>query len=217
MAYKWVDWARPRRTPAIRFSRCRRSYSSAQELRPVPVTASLARGSSRRATLVEGTLDSTPRTRYQFAARTRKGSCTTLAHSRKSCACKKRAEKRTMMLSRARPLALRTLTRQQRALSAAPQPVYEPHVVLHQCRIRVRAETEPAGYFKTTRHAAAATPEQLDAVRRCRRDARTARRRRCAARIATRLTRPRKRRSPSRRSTRTAASWSTPSSTPTAL
>ena len=37
-----------------------------------------------------------------------------------------------MMLSRARPLALRTLTRQQRALSAAPQPVYEPHVVLHQ-------------------------------------------------------------------------------------
>ena len=88
---------------------------------------------------------------------------------------------------------------------------------MHQCRIRVRAETALAGYFKTTRHAATATPEQLDAVRRCRRDARTARRRRRAARIATRLTRPRKRRSPSRRSTRTAASWSTPSSTPTAL
>ena len=35
---------------------------------------------------------------------------------------------------------------------------------MHQCRIRVCAETEPAGYFKTTRHAAAATPEQLDAV-----------------------------------------------------
>ena len=32
---------------------------------------------------------------------------------------------------------------------------------MHQCRIRVRAETEPAGYFKTTRHAAAATPELL--------------------------------------------------------
>ena len=76
------------------------------------------------ATLVEGTLDSTPRTRTESAARTRKRSCTTLAHSRRSCACKKRAEKRTMMLSRARPLALRTLTRQQRALSAAPQPVY---------------------------------------------------------------------------------------------
>ena len=44
-----------------------------------------------------------------------------------------------MMLSRARPLALRTLTRQQRALSAAPQPVYEPHVVLHQ-----RPDRKPA-------------------------------------------------------------------------
>ena len=63
-----------------------------------------------------------------------------------------------MMLSRARP-ALRNVARQQRMLSAAPQPVYEPHVVLHQCRSRVRAETEPAGYFKTPRHAAAATPE----------------------------------------------------------
>ena len=45
---------------------------------------------------------------------------------------------------------------------------------MHQCRIRVRAETALAGYFKTPRHAAAATPEQLDAVRRRRRDARTA-------------------------------------------
>ena len=87
---------------------------------------------------------------------------------------------------------------------------------MHQCRTRVRAETEPAGYFKTPRHAAApprrqhsrdaaaATPEQPP-------------RRRRDARIARRLTRPRKRRSPSRRSTRTAASWSTPWFTPTAL
>ena len=36
------------------------------------------------------------------------------------------------------------------------------------------AARRTAGYFKTTRHAAAATPEQLDAVRRRRRDARTA-------------------------------------------
>ena len=33
---------------------------------------------------------------------------------------------------------------------------------MHQCRTRVRAETEPAGYFKSTRHAANATPEQLE-------------------------------------------------------
>ena len=33
-----------------------------------------------------------------------------------------------MILSRTIP-RLRALTRQQRALSAAPQPVYEPHVV----------------------------------------------------------------------------------------
>ena len=91
-----------------------------------------------------------------------------------------------MMLSRARPLALRTLTRQQRALSAAPQPVYEPHVVLHQRRDQT--PTADAGR-RTTGHgvgpdiskppatppprrqnsstlsdAAAATPEQLDAA-----------------------------------------------------
>ena len=72
-----------------------------------------------------------------------------------------------MMLSRARPLALRTL-RQQRALSAAPQPVYESHVVLHQRPDQMpTADTEKnksgtpsaAGYFKTTRHAVDATPE----------------------------------------------------------
>ena len=75
-----------------------------------------------------------------------------------------------MMLSRARPLALRTLTRQQRALSAAPQPVYEPHVARTSVQFEIRpptlGEEQPdtvsgAGYFKTTRHAAAATPEQL--------------------------------------------------------
>ena len=36
-----------------------------------------------------------------------------------------------MLLSRARP-ALRNVARQQRMLSAAPQPVYEPHVVPQQ-------------------------------------------------------------------------------------
>ena len=78
-----------------------------------------------------------------------------------------RATNKTMMLSRARPLALRTL-RQQRALSAAPQPVYEPHVVLHQrpdqtptadAEKNKSGTASAAGYFKTTRHDAAATPE----------------------------------------------------------
>ena len=78
------------------------------------------------------------------------------------------SQQATMMLSRARPLALRTLTRQQRALSAAPQPVYEPHVVLHQRPDQRRPPTpreeqsdtaSAAGYFKTSRHAAAATLE----------------------------------------------------------
>ena len=78
-----------------------------------------------------------------------------------------RATNKTMMLSRARPLALRTL-RQQRALSAAPQPVYEPHVVLHQrpdqtptadAEKNKSGTASAAGYFKTPRHAAAATPE----------------------------------------------------------
>ena len=73
-----------------------------------------------------------------------------------------------MMLSRARPLALRTLSRQQRALSAAPQPVYEPHVARTSVQVDSRpptlGEEQPdtasgAGYFKTTRRAAAATPE----------------------------------------------------------
>ena len=81
-----------------------------------------------------------------------------------------RATNKTMMLSRARPLALRTL-RQQRALSAAPQPVYEPHVVLHQrpdqtptadAEKNKSGTASAAGYFKTTRHAVDATPEQLD-------------------------------------------------------
>ena len=43
-----------------------------------------------------------------------------------------------MQLSRA-VRSLRTLTRPQRAFSAAPQPVYEPHVVLHQ-----RPDQDPA-------------------------------------------------------------------------
>ena len=76
-----------------------------------------------------------------------------------------------MMLSRARPLALRTLSRQQRALSAAPQPVYEPHVARTSVQIESRPPTpekkksgtaSAAGYFKTTRHAVDATPELLD-------------------------------------------------------
>ena len=101
------------------------------------------------------------------ANRSLKRSCTTLAHSRRSCACKERAISSTMMLSRARPLALRTL-RQQRALSAAPQPVYEPHVVLHQrpdqtptadAEKNKSGKASAAGYFKTTRHAIDATPE----------------------------------------------------------
>ena len=72
-----------------------------------------------------------------------------------------------MLLSRARPLALRTL-RQQRALSAAPQPKYEEQVARTSVQIKRRPPTpreeqsdtvSAAGYFKTTRHAAAATPE----------------------------------------------------------
>ena len=75
-----------------------------------------------------------------------------------------------MMLSRARPLALRTLSRQQRALSAAPQPVYEPHVARTSVQFEIRPPTlgeeqsdaaSAAGYFKTTRHAAAATLDWL--------------------------------------------------------
>ena len=52
-----------------------------------------------------------------------------------------------MMLSRARPLALRTLSRQQRALSAAPQPVYEPHVA----RTSVQVESRPPTLEKNNR------------------------------------------------------------------
>ena len=95
-----------------------------------------------------------------------------------------------MQLSRA-VRSLRTLTRPQRAFSAAPQPVYEPHVVLHQ-----RPDQDPAADGATrskaglrrcekngrifqnnsnppatppprrqhSRDAAAATPEQLDAA-----------------------------------------------------
>ena len=75
-----------------------------------------------------------------------------------NCVCKKRAKKRIMMLSRARPLALRTLSRQQRALSAAPQPVYEPHVARTSVQFEIRpptlGEEQPdtasaAGYFKS--------------------------------------------------------------------
>ena len=91
-----------------------------------------------------------------------------------------------MMLSRARPLALRTLSRQQRALSAAPQPVYEPHVARTSVQIESRPPTlgeeqsdtaSGAGYFKTPAtppprredsstlsDAVAATREQLDAA-----------------------------------------------------
>ncbi len=84
-----------------------------------------------------------------------------------------------MLLSKAiRPLG--RLSRQHRAFSAAPQPVYEPHVVLHQrpgrnpaadgatrSKAGLRRCEKTAGYFKIiqpTRHAAAATPEQLDAA-----------------------------------------------------
>ena len=62
-----------------------------------------------------------------------------------------------MLLSRARP-ALRNVARQQRMLSAAPQPVYEPHVACTSVESARAPETELAGYFKTPRHAAAATP-----------------------------------------------------------
>ena len=62
---------------------------------------------------------------------------------------------------------------------------------MHQCRIRVRAETALAGYFKTPRHAAAATPQQLPCRRRDARTAATPPPRR-QTNSAVRLTRPRK-------------------------
>ena len=72
-----------------------------------------------------------------------------------------------MLLSKAiRPLG--RLSRQHRAFSAAPQPVYEPHVVLHQrpdqtptadAEKNKSGTASAAGYFKTPRHAAVATPE----------------------------------------------------------
>ena len=84
-----------------------------------------------------------------------------------------------MMLSRARPLALRTLTRQQRALSAAPQPVYEPHVV----RTSVQIKTPTADAARRTIGCGVGgrifqnhpPRRRRDAriARRCRRDART--------------------------------------------
>ena len=89
-----------------------------------------------------------------------------------------------MLLSKAiRPLG--RLSRQHRAFSAAPQPVYEPHVVLHQRPGRNSAAdgatTSKAGLRhcekngrifqnnsdhppRRRRDAAAATPEQLDAA-----------------------------------------------------
>ena len=135
-----------------------------------------------------------------------------------------RNELYTMLLSRARPLALRTL-RQQRALSAAPQPKYEEHVARTSVQIKSRP---PTPREEQIRDGVGGRIFQNQPPR-LRRDARTARR--CPtlsprrpnsstppphATIAHRLTYPRKRRSPSRRSTRTAASWSTPWFTRTA-
>ena len=79
-----------------------------------------------------------------------------------------------MLLSRARP-ALRNVARQQRMLSAAPQPVYEPHVactsVESACAPRrnrpdiSKPLATPSTRRQHSRHAAAATPEQqLDAA-----------------------------------------------------
>ena len=86
-----------------------------------------------------------------------------------------------MILSRTIP-RLRALTRQQRALSAAPQPVYEPHVARSRVVIK---KLKPAGTpllrdvesgeppftppprrqnSSTLSDASAATPEQLDAA-----------------------------------------------------
>ena len=95
-----------------------------------------------------------------------------------------------MLLSKAiRPLG--RLSRQHRAFSAAPQPVYEPHVVLHQRPGRkpaadgatrskaglrrcekngrifqnnFRPPATPPPRRQHSRDAAAATPEQLDAA-----------------------------------------------------
>ena len=49
-----------------------------------------------------------------------------------------------MILSRTIP-RLRALTRQQRALSAAPQPVYEPHVA--RTRVVIKSENRPVRHF----------------------------------------------------------------------
>ena len=78
-----------------------------------------------------------------------------------------------MLLSRARP-ALRNVARQQRMLSAAPQPVYEPHVactrVESACALRrhwpdiSKPLATPPPRRQHSRHAAAAPPEQLDAA-----------------------------------------------------
>ena len=114
----------------------------------------------------------------------------TVVHNTRALAQKRICNLQTMQLSRA-VRSLRTLTRPQRAFSAAPQPVYEPHVVLHQ-----RPDQDPAADGATrskaglrrcekngrifqkiskpprhaaaatpdNSHAAAATPEQLDAA-----------------------------------------------------
>ena len=94
-----------------------------------------------------------------------------------------------MQLSRA-VRSLRTLSRPQRAFSAAPQPVYEPHVVCTSVQIkpgrrcRDQIESRPPTLREerpdiskplatppprrqnssTLSDAAAATPEQLDAA-----------------------------------------------------
>ena len=78
-----------------------------------------------------------------------------------------------MLLSRARP-ALRNVARQQRMLSAAPQPVYEPHVACTSVEFaraprRNRPDISkslatPPPRRHNSSHAAAATPEQLDAA-----------------------------------------------------
>ena len=64
----------------------------------------------------------------------------------------------TMLLSRARP-ALRNVARQQRMLSAAPQPVYEPHVACTSVESACALRRHWPDISKTPRHAAAATPE----------------------------------------------------------
>jgi len=78
-----------------------------------------------------------------------------------------------MLLSRARP-ALRNVARQQRMLSAAPQPVYEPHVactsVEFACAPRrnrpdiSKPPATPSTRCQHSRDAAATTPEQRDAA-----------------------------------------------------